>query len=256
MVSLANECVPFWEDGDRITGQASADVTGKRFLKVSGNRVSGPGLATTADGGAYPVAHADAGGLALGVSSQDKASGGFLTLITGHGHIVPVTADGAIAAFQRVMVGATGKAKALGNSAATVATADTGVVGTNNAITWTTVATGENANTTTVQIKGSTGNNVALSIVRVGDDIVVTPATDGGGAITSTATLVLAAIAGSNAAGFVTGANKGASSGAGLVAAQGPVQFAGGADAAAAGLVVGVCMTAAIDGADAEIRLL
>lgn len=110
-MAIVNECIPFYDDGEIITGQATAAVTGKRFLKISGDRTSGPGLATTAEGGNYRVAPADAGGRVFGVASYDVASGAKVPVITGPGTVVPVTADGAISAGDPVSVGAAGKAK-------------------------------------------------------------------------------------------------------------------------------------------------
>lgn len=103
---MANDCIPFEEPGARITGHASAAVTGKRFLKVSGNR-------ETTDNNVR-VAHADAAGRIIGVAGFDAAINKKVTVIRGAGMIVPVTADGAIAAFAEVEVGANGKAKTIG----------------------------------------------------------------------------------------------------------------------------------------------
>lgn len=113
----ANECIPWYEVADRLTGQATAAVTGKRFVVPSATRASGPLIPATAqvgasdptDGGNIKVAHAAAGGAALGVSSWDAAIGEKVTVICEG--VVPVTADGAIAAGDPIVVGATGKAK-------------------------------------------------------------------------------------------------------------------------------------------------
>lgn len=116
---MANDMIPFYETADRFTGQATATVTGKRMLTISGNRVSGPGIPATAqvgasdpvDGGNYRVAHAAAAALSIGVSTWDAASGEKVGVVTRG--IVPVTADGAIAAGAAVEVGTTGKVRTL-----------------------------------------------------------------------------------------------------------------------------------------------
>jgi hypothetical protein len=101
-----NECIPFYEPGRRITGQATAAITGKRFLAITGNRVSDGSLALTAatDGGNIAVAHATAAGRICGVSSYDAASGAKVGVHRGNSTVVPVTAAATITAFQEVEV--------------------------------------------------------------------------------------------------------------------------------------------------------
>lgn len=98
---MANENVGVYEPGRDITGRATAAVTGKRFLKISGNRSNGN----------IAVAHADAAGRVCGVSKYDAASGAIVGVARGNSRVTHVTADGAIAAFAEVEVGAAGKAK-------------------------------------------------------------------------------------------------------------------------------------------------
>lgn len=105
---MANENLGVYEPGQNITGHCTAAVTGKRFLKISGNR-------QTADASNnVSVAHADAAGRVCGVSDQDAASGKKVGIHRGGGRVTFVTADGAIAAFAQVEVGTAGKAKTLG----------------------------------------------------------------------------------------------------------------------------------------------
>lgn len=104
---MANEAVGIYEPGRDITGRASATVTGKRFLKISGNR----------SGGNIAVAPADAGGRACGVAKYDAASGEIVGVARGNSRVIQVTADGAIAAFAEVEVGTAGKAKTVGTGA-------------------------------------------------------------------------------------------------------------------------------------------
>jgi predicted RecA/RadA family phage recombinase len=104
---VANECIPYSEPGQRVNAQASAGVTGMRFVNISGNR--------TADGN-YAVAHATAAGAVFGVSAYDAASGEKVGVI--RGGIVPVTAGGTIAAGARVEVGTNGQAVVLASGIA------------------------------------------------------------------------------------------------------------------------------------------
>lgn len=96
---MANELIPFYEPGKRITCQATAAVTGKRFVIITANR--------QADG-SLSAAHATAAGAALGVSTYDAAIGEKFGVI--RGGVVPVTAGGTIAAGARVEVGTNGQA--------------------------------------------------------------------------------------------------------------------------------------------------
>lgn len=103
----ANECLPYKEPGSAITFKATAAVTGKRFVAVSGNRTGGPGLSTDL-ANVYQCAHSGAGGAAVGVSKYDTANGALGGAI--RGGIVPVEAGAAIAAGASVQSDATGRA--------------------------------------------------------------------------------------------------------------------------------------------------
>ncbi|AVP67323.1 capsid cement protein [Prescottella equi] len=97
---MANENIGVYEPGTDISGRASTAVTGKRFLKISGNR----------SGGNIAVAHADAAGRVCGVSGRDAAVGELVDVKRGKDRVTFVTAGGAIAAFEEVEVGANGQA--------------------------------------------------------------------------------------------------------------------------------------------------
>lgn len=97
---MANDNVGVYEPGRDISGRASAAVTGKRFLKISGNRASGN----------LAVAHADAAGRVCGVSKYDAASGDIVGIARGNSRVTFVTAAANIAAFAEVEVGANGQA--------------------------------------------------------------------------------------------------------------------------------------------------
>ncbi|WP_349318870.1 DUF2190 domain-containing protein [Mycolicibacterium canariasense] len=105
---MANELIDIYKPGTDISGRAAVAVTGKRFLKISGNR----------SGGNIAVAPADAGGRTCGVATFDAAVGAVVGIARGKDRVVPVTADGAIAAFAEVEVGAAGKAKTIGTGKA------------------------------------------------------------------------------------------------------------------------------------------
>lgn len=105
---MANENVGVYEPGRDITGRATAAVTGKRFLKISGNRSNGN----------IAVAHADAAGQTCGVSKYDAASEDIVGVARGNSRVTHVTADGAIAAWAEVEVGTAGKAKSIASGKA------------------------------------------------------------------------------------------------------------------------------------------
>ena len=105
-----NVCMPYYEPGARLTADATAAVTGKRFVVISADRLSGPGLNNATDGGNIRVAPAGAGVRALGVAEYDAGTGTKVGVIATPGTVVPVTAGGAIAAGAEVQCDATGQA--------------------------------------------------------------------------------------------------------------------------------------------------
>lgn len=100
----SNPAVPFWDEGNTFTGHASAAVTGKRFVSISGARVDGNPRVAHAVGSATVRS--------VGVSAYDAASGAKVTVYSAPGLIMPVTASGAITAGQDVYSDANGKATA------------------------------------------------------------------------------------------------------------------------------------------------
>lgn len=106
---MANDAIEFYAPGGYISAKATAPVTGKRCVKISGNRTSGPGLSATSEGSNYQVAHADAAGRIFGVAAWDAATGALVKIIKDPGTIVPIRCSAAIAAFQEVEVGASGQ---------------------------------------------------------------------------------------------------------------------------------------------------
>ncbi|BBY95180.1 hypothetical protein MGALJ_48490 [Mycobacterium gallinarum] len=97
--TIANPSV--YDPGATITGQATAAVTAKRFLAISGDRTAG---------GNISVAPAAAAGRTCGVAGNDAAVGELVRVVRGGGRVVRVTASGAIAAGAEVQVGANGMA--------------------------------------------------------------------------------------------------------------------------------------------------
>lgn len=93
-----------YDCGANITAQATAAITAKTFLAITGNRTSGGNIA---------VATATAAGRIAGVARNDAPSGGLVTVARGNSRVMKVTAGGAIAAFAEVEVGASGKAVTL-----------------------------------------------------------------------------------------------------------------------------------------------
>lgn len=119
---MANDCIPIFEEGDRITCHASAALTGKRFCDISGDAQAGFGLKGLAADplaagvqGLISVGAPSAAGKGFGVVAWDVASGGEVTVIRGRGMIVPVTASAAaITAGQEVEIAdTTGRVKTL-----------------------------------------------------------------------------------------------------------------------------------------------
>lgn len=117
------------------------------------------------------------------------------------------------------------------NTSSVAATLYTGVIASNNAITFTAIKAGTIGNTIKVQLKNPGAASQALSVSIAGDTIVVSLATDAGSVITSTAADVIAAVnAHLTAKTLVSAANTGASTGAGVVAAVAATALAGGTD--------------------------
>lgn len=99
-----NTAVPFWDEGNTITCHASAAITGKRFVAISGARVEGNPRVAHAAGTATTKA--------LGVAGYDAASGAKVSVYSAPGLVMPVTASGAITAGDDVYSAADGRATA------------------------------------------------------------------------------------------------------------------------------------------------
>jgi hypothetical protein len=103
--------------------------------------------------------------------------------------------------------------------------------GANSSVDYSAQANGIAGNLITLAYVDPAGNNQALGVVVVGNAITVNLATGAGGAITSTATLIRAAIAASSPANaLIASALTAGHDGSGVVTAVGAQAFAGGRD--------------------------
>lgn len=111
---MANDLIPFYEDGDDLPCVATAAVVGCKLVQITAARTSGPGLSSTSEGSRYQVGHPNASGApgaalaVLGVASWDAGvgapvtvkRGGVLPVLAGatitHGVEVEATAAGAV----------------------------------------------------------------------------------------------------------------------------------------------------------------
>lgn len=112
---------------------------------------------------------------------------------------------------------------------ATKASLSTALTGTNNDLDFTAVERDAYGNSVTIAYVDPSANSAALSVVVTGKAIVVNLATGSGGAITSTAAQVKAAIeAHTPASRLVTVANKSGNDGTGVVTALAATALSGG----------------------------
>jgi hypothetical protein len=96
---MANECVPFYEPGDAITGCPTTAVVGCRFVGISAARITAAG----ATKGLISIAPATAAGRVFGVAGRDAAVGVPVKVFRKRGTVVPVQASNAtITAFAEV----------------------------------------------------------------------------------------------------------------------------------------------------------
>lgn len=109
-MSPLNEAIAYYDDGEDLTGQATATVIGRRFLRPSAaKQIGSQGLANDTFGGSIPVAHCGAGLKALAVSTYDCAIGYKVPIVRGH-KVFPVEAGAAMTFGDSVMSDATGRA--------------------------------------------------------------------------------------------------------------------------------------------------
>ena len=97
-----NPAVPFWDEGNAFTCHASAAVTGKRFVSISGARVDGNPRVKHTVGSATVRA--------IGVAAYDAALGAKVTVYSAAGIVMPVTTAVAVTAGDLLYSDATGAA--------------------------------------------------------------------------------------------------------------------------------------------------
>jgi Uncharacterized conserved protein (DUF2190) len=117
------ESIPYYEPGRALSCFATAAITGKTFVKLSGVARPGPELNTDTTGGTIRVAPQGASVPArtcFGVAAYDAAINTMVKVWRGSGWIVPVTAAASLTAGTEVMSDATGKAVAVAGGAAPI----------------------------------------------------------------------------------------------------------------------------------------
>ena len=95
--------VGIYSPGRDITGEATAAIVSKTFVAISGDR-------STTSGGNIALVTATAAGRICGVACNNAAPGELVVVARGNSRVVKVTANGTIAAFAEVQVGANGQA--------------------------------------------------------------------------------------------------------------------------------------------------
>jgi len=241
---MSLEAIARFKPGENVSVRAKAAIVAGRFVQVVGYGVDR----------SYEGEHASAGdphpfGVSQRSSSnpatEDPRSVDLLVECVRTNSVARIEAGEEICAPTDVAVGAEGKAVAA--DAAVAASLTTGTVGENNGIVWTAKETGTAGNSLSVEIL-NTGKEKSLSVDVDGDKIVVTAATNGTGAgeITSKAEDVIAAINEHDTASqLVSVANKGTSTGAGVVKAVATTSLAGGTEPTSGALAVGKALTSA-----------
>lgn len=103
---MSNECIPLYDDGDKVPMLATVAVTGKRFVANVGT--------FDANTNVLNAALPSAGGAAFGIAAYDAPAGAVFPVIqVGNPLIVPATAGAAITANQLLQVDATGAVEPL-----------------------------------------------------------------------------------------------------------------------------------------------
>lgn len=119
------------------------------------------------------------------------------------------------------------------SQAAVTAVLATGIVASNNALTWTSKLPGVLGNKISIRLVNPMANSAALAVSVVQQAITVSLATSAGGAITTTGAQLISAIAANTAANaLVTPTNTGGSTGASAVTAVPTTFLANGQDEA------------------------
>lgn len=253
---MANDCIPLYEDADRLTGHATEPIVGSRFVAPTAPPLSGPGIPATAqigasdpvDGANISVGHVP-GAKPLGVSTWDCPEGKKVGVICEG--VVPITAGENLKAGDMVGAGELGKAVKLATEGSD-ALLETGVTANNNAIVFRAQAAGVAGATVKIKIVVA-GNNTPFSIVVAGKLITINLATGAGGAATTTAKEVIEKVNANAEAFALLSASEGAgSSGVGVPVAVAESALVGGAVATERG---GLCVIGAAANEQAYIKL-
>ena len=194
-------------DSGRSLTALPAQLFGTITLDTLRDNANNPGLPDMIAGMLYTAWRNDLTDLACNGTDDDYSGSAFLEL--NKGWITLAVADGSVRDVD------------IAPGAVAYATASTGVVASNNAITWTATQSGAAGNDIRVILSDPGQASQALAVTVSGTVVTVSLATGAGaGAITSTPALIIAAVAANgNAAALVTGANTGASTGAAAVTA-------------------------------------
>lgn len=113
----------------------------------------------------------------------------------------------------------------------TIASLETDLTGANNDLRFESIGKGIDKNQISIEYVDPSGNDEVLSVTVNGYAIIVSLATGGAGAITSTANLILAAInASPEASSLVTVSLKDGNTGAGVVTAMAQTNLSGGSN--------------------------
>lgn len=221
--------------GHSVPARAAAALVAGTFVKISANK--------DADGN-YQVVTCGLGDRCFGVTEEDVTTAQLAQSAHSVEQLVNVVRKGVIA---RIVPGANithgqalqsdAQGRAIPLAAAVAAALNTGVIGSNNAITWVANKAGAAGNAITIAITNP-GGTVAAEVVTVAGNAISVAARTSSGAITSTAAQIMAAIqAHGEASDLVSVSNDGASNGTGAVAAVAATNLAGGSDPEGGGAV-------------------
>lgn len=181
-----------------------AQLFGTVTLDTLRDNADNPGLPDMISGMLYTAFRNDVTDLACNGTDDDYTESAFLEL--NEGWLTLAAAD------------ANTRKVSIAPGTVMYATLATGLVASNNAVTWTARQVGTPGNDLRLVLVDPGGNTQALAVTVSGTVITASLATSGAGAITTTAALLKAAIeANANAAALVSVAYTGASTGAGVV---------------------------------------
>lgn len=217
-------------------------------VALSGHTVNG-GLWVKSSGGkdangVIQVVVCGAGDRALGSTEYDcDVSNNMRSSCTRPGDVVRSVPGGTITAGDAIQSDSLGRSITLASAVA--AALATGVVGSNNAVTWTARAPGVGGNSVTVTLvdPGGTAATLSVDVAENGHDITVNLGRASSAINTTAQALMDAVEANGDANSLVTVASTSTSNGTGLVAAVSKTSLAGGTDPEGGGHVLGTAQT-------------